>query len=232
MASNYRRAYNLREKARRRINNLKKTLKSTTSEHIRSEIRKDIRRLQTASRNTRTYSVKTGKQIHNSKQVARGIEKLSHLVEEFPLRGYTQKNRSFQIRINLASSQAMQGPVKSGAKSLSEQMAGLTKDEIKVFYRATQNAWDKPDVPVEKRNQAIMSEYGIRDLEKLFNLVLSDERNKDVVKALDILDNPDDYTDSERKWANEVLQDNEDEVRYLPVVTEAAVTSVSPVAPM
>lgn len=232
MPSNYRRARNARARADNRIKDLKNTLKSTTNEHIRNEIRKDIRRIQRAVRETRTYSTKTGKQIHNSKQVARGIDKLSRLLEEFPLRVPTQKNRSFQIRMNLASSQALQGPTQEGTKSLTDLATGLTKEEVSVFYRATQRAWNKPNVPIDKRNEAIMKYYKVRDLEVLFNKVLSMERNQNVIKAQEIANNPDDYTEAEKKWAYEIIQDNDDEFRYIPVVTGAVTQNVSPVAPM
>lgn len=230
MSSNYQRARNARDKAQRRIADLKAQLNYTTNENIKSRIRKDIKRIQRAVSNTRTYSTKTGKRMHTSKQVARGIEKLSSLLEEFPLKVPRQKNKLFEVRMNMASNQHIQGPSQNPKRTVGEEISGLTKAQVQIFYRATQKAWQK--VPVEQRNEAILKYYHQRDLEKLFNDVLSDQRNRDVEKANEILANPDDYTDAEKKWAYETIQDNDDEFRYVPVVSGAVSAEVSPVAPM
>jgi truncated hemoglobin YjbI len=230
MSSDYQRARNARDKAQRRIADLKAQLNDTANANIKSRIRKDIKRIQRAVSNTRTYSTKTGKRMHTSKQVARGIDKLNSLLEEFPLKVPRQKNKSFEVRMNMASNKSIQGPTQNSKRTVGEEISGLTKAQVQIFYRATQKAWQ--NVPVEQRNEAILKYYHQRDLEKLFNDVLSDQRNKDVEKANEILANPDDYTDAERKWAYEVIQDNDDEFRYLPVVSGAVSAEVSPVAPM
>lgn len=228
MASNYQRARNARDRAQRRIDDLKKSLKDTTSEDVRASIKKDIKRIQRAVSNTRTYSTKTGKRMHTSKQVERGIEKLSRILEEYPLKVPHQRNRSFQIRMNMASSQ--RSWEEAGFTVPKETLGGLTRGKVQIFYRATQKAWQ--NVPIEQRNEAILKYYHQRDLENFFNKVLSEQRNKDVEKANEILANPEDYTDAEKKWAYETIQDNDDEFRYLPAVTGAVSQSISPVAPM
>lgn len=230
MASNYQRARNARRKAQRRIDDLKRSMRETNNEDLRNSIKKDIKRIQRAVSNTRTYSTKTGKRMHTSKQVERGIEKLSRILEEFPLKVPHERNRSFEIRMNLASNQRVQGPTKSTTKTAGEEMAGITYDQVRIFYRATQWAWQGTDV--EKRNQEILRKYHARDLEALFNKILAKQRNKDVEKANEILANPEDYTDAEKKWAYETIQDNDDEFRYVATVTGAVSQSVSPVAPM
>jgi hypothetical protein len=168
--------------------------------------------------------------MHTSKQVASGIEKLSNILEEFPLKVPKQKNRSFEVRMNMASNQRIKGSKQSTVRTAGEEMSGLTKTQVQIFYRATQKAWQ--NVPVEQRNEAILKYYHQRDLEMFFNKVLSEQRNKDVEKANEILANPEDYTDAEKKWAYETIQDNDDEFRYVPVVSGAVSAEVSPVAPM
>ena len=69
-------------------------------------------------------------------------------------------------------------------------------------------------------------------MQRIFDYVISDQRQQDVLKAKDIVDNPDKYTDAEKKWAYDILQDNESEIRYQPVVNAAASADLSPVAPM
>lgn len=236
MATQYNDARNLREKAERRIAALKKQKKAAQSKEYKKQLQRDIRRLQDAARSTRTYSTKTGKRMRTAEQVSKGIAKLESLVEEFPLLGVEKRNRSFALRLNLAKNSSLQGPTRNAGSTLGEEMSGLTSDEVKVFYRATQHVWDNGKVPIEKRNEAIEAHYneliGTRDLQRIFDYVLSDQRQQDVLKAKDIVDNPDKYTDAEKKWAYDILQDNESEIRYQPVVNAAASADLSPVAPM
>lgn len=230
MSSNYQRARNARDKAKRRIADLKAQLNDTTNESVKLRIRKDIKRIQRAVSDTRTYSTKTGKRMHTTSQVKRAIEILSKLLEEFPLKVPRLKNKSFEVRMNMASNQRIQGPTQNAKRTAGEEISGLTKSQVQIFYRATQKAWQ--NVPVEQRNEAILKYYHQRDLENFFNSVLSEQRNKDVEKANEILANPDDYTDAEKKWAYETIQDNDDEFRYVPAVSGAVSAEISPVAPM
>lgn len=236
MSQNYSEIRNLRRKAERRIAALKKQKKNANSASYKKQIQRDITRMREAIRSTRTYSTKTGKRIHSETQVLRGAEKLRSMVESFPLGGVTKRNRSFAMRLNMAGSKSLQGPTRNPERTLSEEMAGITSSQVKVFFRATQSAWDKPNIPVEHRLEAIIDKYkdkvGTRDLQRIFDYVMSDQRNADVAKAKDIVANPENYTDGERKWAYDVLADNDAEVRYMPTVTAAAISDVSPVAPM
>lgn len=236
MATQYNDARNLREKAERRIAALKKQKKAAQSKEYKKQLQRDIRRLQDAARSTRTYSTKTGKRMRTAEQVSKGIANLKSLVEEFPLLGVEKRNRLFALRLNLAKNSSLQGPTRNAGSTLGEEMSGLTSDEVRVFYRATQHVWDNGKVPIEKRNEAIEAHYneliGTRDLQRIFDYVLSDQRQQDVLKAKDIVDNPDKYTDAEKKWAYDILQDNESEIRYQPVVNAAASADLSPVAPM
>lgn len=236
MATQYNEARNMREKAERRIAALKKQKKAARSKEYKKQLQRDIRRLQDAARGTRTYSVKTGKRMRTVEQVSRGIAKLKSLVEEFPLRGIEKRNRSFALRLNLSKNRSLQGPTRNAGRTLGEEMSGITSNEVKVFFRATQHVWGNGKVPAEKRLDAIEAHYkeliGTSDLQRIFDYVLSDQRNQDVLKAKEIVDSPDKYTDAEKKWAYEVLSDNEAEIRYQPTVNAAAIADLSPVAPM
>lgn len=226
----------MRRMAERRIADLKKQKKNANSASYKKQIQRDISRMREAILSTRTYSTKTGKRIHSESQVLRGVEKLRSMIENFPLRGVKKRNRSFAMRLNMAGSKSFQGPTRNPERTLGEEMSGITSSQVNVFFRATQRAWDRPDVPVEHRLDAIIEHYkgeiGSSDLQRIFKYVMSDQRNADVAKAKDIVANPDKYTDGEKEWAYDVLADNDAEVRYMPTVTAAAVSDVSPVAPM
>lgn len=230
MAANYQKARSLRDKAQRRVDDLKKSMQDAPTPAVRERIKKDIKRIQRAMSDTRTYSKRTGKRMHTSKQVESGLNRLSRLVEQFPLTTPHERNKSFETRMHLATNQKFQGPTLNPRRTVGEEMAGMTRAEVQVFYRATQAAWQ--DKPVEERDRAIMDYYKERDLQKLFEQVMANERNKQVALAHDILANPEDYTNGEKKWAFEVLDDNDTDVRYMQSVVGMVVTELSPVAPM
>lgn len=230
MAANYQKARNLREKAQRRVNDLKKSMNEATSPAVKERIRKDIKRIQRGMSDTRTYSTRTGKRMHTSKQVERGIDRLSRLLERFPLTTPKSKNESFETRMHMATNQRFQGPTLNPRRTVGEEMAGITRAEVQVFYRATQKAWE--NAPIEQRDEAIMRYYKQRDLQQLFEDIMANERNTAVIRAHEILENPQDFIDAEKKWAYETLADNDSEVRYVPAVVGMVVTDISPVAPM
>ena len=238
MAQNYSKARNLRRKAERRIAALNKQIKEASNNNVKEHLQKSIERMHEAIQGTRTYSKETGKRIRTAAQVKAGMKALEELVDNIPLLsiGVKKRNRAFTMRINMASNKSFQGPTRNPEKTLGEEMAGITSDEVQAFYRATQRVWDKPNIDVENRNDAIISHYkkdvGTSDLQTIFEWVLSEQRTQDVLKAKKIIDNPEKYTDAEKKWAYEILSDNEAEIRYLPAVNAAAVADLSPVAPM
>jgi hypothetical protein len=73
------------------------------------------------------------------------------------------------------------------------------REKVKIFWRYTQNIWQRPDVPPDKRLEAVMKAYGATSLSELFETIM--ERNK---KALEYAQNMkmhigelEDYTDVE-----------------------------------
>lgn len=75
----------------------------------------------------------------------------------------------------------------------------LGREKVKIFWRFTQNIWQRPDVPPDKRLEAVMKAYGATSLSELFEAIM--ERNK---KALEYAQNMkmhigelEDYTDVE-----------------------------------
>lgn len=75
----------------------------------------------------------------------------------------------------------------------------LGREKVKIFWRYTQNIWQRPDVPPDKRLEAVMKAYGATSLSELFETIM--ERNK---KALEYAQNMkmhigelEDYTDVE-----------------------------------
>lgn len=101
-----------------------------------------------------------------------------------------ERRRAFNI-----FRQEMRIASKGGASALGE----FGREKVKIFWRYTQNIWQRPDVPPDKRLDAVMKAYGATSLSELFETIM--ERNK---KALEYAQNMkmhigelEDYTDVE-----------------------------------
>lgn len=216
------RAKRARRMADVRIKHLKEEIKNISDTDTIALKKKEIRRLQDLKSQTRTYSSKTGKKMHTAKQVESGVKRLESLIEtKYKFVNQWQKNKFFESKINMGSNTRLQGPTMSG-KPLSEEMSGLSKDKIKIFYRETMDIWRGLSSDKD-RNKAIMKYYGKSDLEEVFNEVLGKfaKEHNDPIQAKYILDHQDDFTEAEIEHARRVLYDNADELRYQPTVVEA-----------
>lgn len=215
--SQYQKARNARRKAQRRINALEKQLTTAGNHNTREKLKGRIKELTKAVEETRTYSSETGKRVRTASDVAANINRLEKLNKDFSYltTSQTRSNKAVEVEINRAS---------VGVESM------YTETQVKVFYRATQKAWQNR--PIAERNKAILDYYGEKSLKKVFEDVVSNEQNSNVQKAIDILQNGSEATDDEKAWALEQLQDNDDLLRYTVVPSGVASEDVSPVAPM
>lgn len=214
----YNRTRNERDKADRRLSKMIRKLETAVSNRVKNRIRSDIQALKDLVEGTRTYSTETGKRIRTSKEVAENVNKLSRMNIRlgYLVKSQKRSNQATQIEINRASV---------------NQESAYTKSQVQIFYRATQRAWQNK--PLSQRNEAILAYYGYNNLAELFEDITQDERNQNVQKAIQIVQNPGDYTDEERAWAFDVIKDNEDEYQISPAGGAAAsARDVSPVAPM
>lgn len=213
----YQKARNERRKAQRRIKALEQQMQKAGNSKTRSKLKGRIEELTKAVESTRMYSTETGKRVRTQSDVARNIEQLSRINSDFSYltKSQTRSNKSVEIEINRAS---------VGESSM------YTNTQVKVFYRATQKAWQNS--PIADRNKAILDYYGEKSLKKVFEDVVNNEQNSNVQKAIEILQNGSEYSDEEKAWALEQLQDNDDLLRYTVVPSGIASEDVSPVAPM
>lgn len=204
-----------------RIKHLKEEMKNINDADTIAMKKKEIRRLQDLKSQSRIYSSKTGKKMHTAKQAESGLKRLESLIEsKYKFANQWQKNKFFESKMNMGSNERLQGPTRSG-KPLSEEMSGLSKDQIKIFYRETMDIW-RGYSSNKDRNKAIMKAYGKSDLEEVFNEVIGEfaKEHNDPIQAKYILEHQDDFLDAEIEHARKVLYDNADELRYDPTVVE------------
>lgn len=210
---------NERRKAQRRINSMQKSLNKTKSEGARKLLERRISNLQNAIDATRTYSKETGKKIQRTKLEAEHamsyLRSLNKISESY-VQSNARQNKATEIEIRRAGHGGM-----------------YTKREVQLFYKETMSAWNRDDVPTNKRNEAILESYGERNLADLFDKIVNSGKVQELEKARRIIQSPSNYTSDERRWAYEVLSDNEDSYIVSPNSREGAQVNYIPVeAPM
>lgn len=180
-----------RKRVRRAINSLKKSIIGNMPESEANARRAYIQRLETQLKNTYVGRIRNVAMRDEAYQRANEIaDKLVHQVGE--VRGGKGRARERARAFNIFREE-MRIASKGGPSALGE----FGREKVKIFWRYTQNIWQRPDVPADKRLEAVMKAYGATSLSELFETIM--ERNK---KALEYAQNMkmhlgelEDYTD-------------------------------------
>lgn len=203
----YKQVKNARRQANTRIKRLTKDLQAATSAKAKANITRKIEQFRDALESVRTYSSATGKRVRTSAQVAENLKNLQQLnfSENVLVRGTRRANEATKVEINKAS---------VGMPSI------YSETQVKIFYRETMKAWQ--NVPIEKRNEAIMKYYGEKNLSKLFEEVTRDEKAQEWQWALEVAKNPE-ASDEDKKRAFEIIKDNQDEFVVSPDLKQSSI---------
>lgn len=182
-----------RKRVQRTINSLKKSITDTMPESEARARRVYIQRLETQLKNT--YVGRTRNAAMRDELYQRANEKADALIRQTEgVRGgkgrAKERARSFNIFRN---------EMRMASKGLPSALGDLGREKVKVFWRYTQNIWQKSNVPPNKRLETIMQAYDADTLSELFDTIM--RRNE---KALEYAKNMkmhtgelEDYTDVE-----------------------------------
>lgn len=182
-----------RKRVRRTINSLKKSITDIMPESEARARRVYIQRLETQLKNT--YVGRTRNAAMRDELYQRANEKADVLIRQTEgVRGgkgrAKERARSFHIFRN---------EMRMASKGLPSALGDLGREKVKVFWRYTQNIWQKSNVPPNKRLETIMQAYDADSLSELFDTIM--RRNE---KALEYAKNMkmhtgelEDYTDVE-----------------------------------
>ena len=66
------------------------------------------------------------------------------------------------------------------SKGMPSALGDMGREKVKVFWRYTQNVWQKPNIPPNKRLEAIMQAYDADSLSELFDTIM--QRNEKALK--------------------------------------------------
>lgn len=150
-----------------------------------------IQRLETQLKNT--YVGRTRNAAMRDELYQRANEKVDALLQQTEsVRGgkgrAKERARSFNIFRN---------EMRMASKGLPSALGDFGREKVKVFWRYTQNIWQKSNVPPDKRLETVMKAYDADSLSELFDTIM--ERNE---KALEYAKNMkmhigelEDYTD-------------------------------------
>lgn len=70
--------------------------------------------------------------------------------------------------------------MRMASKGMPSALGEMGREKIKIFWRYTQNVWQKPGIPADKRLEAIMDAYGAGSLSELFDTIM--QRNEKALR--------------------------------------------------
>lgn len=180
-----------RKRVRRAINTIRKSITPRMPESERHARMMYVQRLETSLK--RTYVGRVQNKQLRVEAYARAMENADKLVRQAETvkggggkRG--EQRRSFNI---------FRQEMRVASKGMPSALGDLGREKVKIFWRYTQNIWQRPDIPPEKRLEVIMEAYGANSLSELFDTIM--QRNEKVLEYIKNMkmhaDDLEDYTD-------------------------------------
>lgn len=182
-----------RKRVRRAINTIRKSITAEMPESERRARTVYVQRLEADLQ--KTYVGRVRDKAQRTEAYARANEIADRLTKQAATVKGGGGKRGEQRRAFNIFRQEMRIASNGNPSALGE----FGREKVKIFWRYTQNIWQRPDVPPDKRLEAVMKAYGATSLSELFETIM--ERNK---KALEYAQNMkihigelEDYTDVE-----------------------------------
>jgi hypothetical protein len=156
-----------RKRVRRAINSLKKSITDTMPESEANARRAYIQRLETQLKNTYVGRVRNSGMRDELYQ--RANETADKLVQQVSgVRGGKGRARERARSFNIFREE-----MRMASKGMPSALGDLGREKVKVFWRYTQNIWQKSNVPPNKRLEAIMKAYDADSLSELFDTIMA-----------------------------------------------------------
>lgn len=180
-----------RKRVRRAINTIRKSITPRMPESERHARMMYVQRLETNLK--QTYVGRVQNRQLRVEAYARAMENADKLVRQAETvkggggkRG--EQRRSFNI---------FRQEMRVASKGMPSALGDLGREKVKIFWRYTQNIWQRPDVPPEKRLEVIMEAYGANSLSELFDTIMQrNEKAMEYIKNMKMhADDLEDYTD-------------------------------------
>lgn len=163
-----------RKRVRRAINSLKKSINGSMPESEMRARKAYIGRLEAQLKNTYVGRTKNPAMRNELYQHANEIaDKLVRQAGE--VRGGRGKAKERARSFNIFRTE-----MRMASKGMPSALGDMGREKVKVFWRYTQNVWQKPNIPPNKRLEAIMQAYDADSLSELFDTIM--QRNEKALK--------------------------------------------------
>lgn len=163
-----------RKRVRRAINTIRKSITDTMPESERRARTSYVQRLETQLK--QTYVGRIRHDALRTEAYARANEVADKLTRQAAtVRGGGGERGERRRAINVFKTE-----MRAASKDMPSALGEMGREKIKIFWRFTQNVWQKPGVPVDKRLEAIMEAYGANSLSELFDTIM--QRNEKVLE--------------------------------------------------
>ena len=159
-----------RKRVRRAINSLKKSITDTMPESEANARRAYIQRLETQLKHTYVGRIRNAAMRDELYQ--RANETADRLVQQVgEVRGGKGRAKELARSFNIFREE-----MRMASKGMPSALGELGREKVKIFWRYTQNIWQKSNVPPNKRLESIMKAYDADSLSELFDTIM--ERNE------------------------------------------------------
>lgn len=163
-----------RKRVRRAINSLKKSINGNMPESEARARRAYVQRLESQLKNT--YVGRVRNPAMREELYARANEKADKLARQAAeVRGGRGKAKERARSFNIFRTE-----MRMASKGMPSALGDMGREKVKVFWRYTQNVWQRPDIPPNKRLEAIMQAYDADSLSELFDTIM--QRNEKALK--------------------------------------------------
>lgn len=165
-----------RKRVQRAINTIRKSITDAMPESERRARTMYVQRLETSLKQTYVGRIQN-KQLRAEAyaRAKENVDKLARVAETVKGGGGKrgERRRSFNI---------FRQEMRVASKGVPSALGDLGREKVKIFWRYTQNIWQRPDVPPEKRLEVIMEAYGANSLSELFDTIM--HRNEKVLEYI------------------------------------------------
>lgn len=166
-----------RKRVRRAINSLKKSITDTMPESEANTRRAYIQRLETQLKNTYVGRVRhSGMRDELYQRANETADKLVQQVSE--VRGGKGRARERARSFNIFREE-----MRIASKGIPSALGEFGREKVKIFWRYTQNIWQKSNVPPNKRLETVLKAYDADSLSELFDTIM--ERNEKALQYVE-----------------------------------------------
>ena len=163
-----------RKRVQRAINTIRKSITGAMPESERRVRTGYVQRLETQLK--QTYVGRIRNAALRTEAYARANEIADKLTRQVAtVRGgggrRGERRRAFNI---------FKQEMRMASKGMPSALGEMGREKVKIFWRYTQNVWQKPGVPADERLEAVMEAYGATSLSELFDTIM--QRNEEALR--------------------------------------------------